>query len=468
MKKVFLLSIFPFFIFFLWRGIGFDGLYGQDAYEYLRYANELSAHLTSKQALGFFFWPVYYPITGVLFEFILKDMSLALQLVSITAWSISTVCLHKIIQLLYPENKTSFPYIFLCFLLSPMVIRIGSIIMSDMLATCFILISCFHALKYMQRTQKIDLYIFSIVSVNALLTRYASFVILLPFFLSVAFSLWKNRKDWIHIFPLILLVMVFGFPHFYLKSQTSFEFFSHGALTNWSSLNLFKSTFWSEQGELSYTFPNIIYGFSHLFHPRYLSIGFILIPLFFIKKLYTSFNAILVSSFILYSLFIAGINTQNSRFLFLAFPFGLIILFPAFDFIVQKIISNKIKWFVFIALTVFQIGLVIKGMQVILKRNALEKSIAAQIKAHQKNTLYSFDIDIAMKGRNLDFEYKNLWIEKYSKFEEGTLVLFHPSKFQEQWKGKNPILNWNTLNENYNLKVLENCSEGWKLYQIEK
>jgi hypothetical protein len=43
-------------------------------------------------------------------------------------------------------------------------------------------------------------------------------------------------------------------------------------------------------------------------------------------------------------------------------------------------------------------------------RNLLEKTISNEMKPHQNKTLYVFDIDVAMKGRGLQFNYKNLFL----------------------------------------------------------
>ena len=101
-----------------------------------------------------------------------------------------------------------------------------------------------------------------------------------------------------------------------------------------------------------------------------------------------------------------------------------------------------------------------------LERNYLERYITSKLKSHQNRRLYSFDIDIALQGRGLVFDYKNLWKEEYKVFPDKTLVLFHPTKFKKQWKGKKPIINWDNLITNYNLKVIQNLPEGWVLYEV--
>jgi hypothetical protein len=90
-----------------------------------------------------------------------------------------------------------------------------------------------------------------------------------------------------------------------------------------------------------------------------------------------------------------------------------------------------------------------------------------ELQPYQKNILYSFDVDIALKGRGVQFDYKNLWVKKYDSFQKKALVLFHPTKFKEQWKDKNPMLNWEALQTENKLKKIKNLPEGWVLYQIQ-
>ena len=89
------------------------------------------------------------------------------------------------------------------------------------------------------------------------------------------------------------------------------------------------------------------------------------------------------------------------------------------------------------------------------------------IQPYQGATLYSFDVDLAMRGRGLDFEYKNMFIERYQNFHKNDLILFDPTRYEAQWKDKTPMLNWRFIEQNYTLKVVETHPEGWKLYQIQ-
>lgn len=89
------------------------------------------------------------------------------------------------------------------------------------------------------------------------------------------------------------------------------------------------------------------------------------------------------------------------------------------------------------------------------------------MKSYQGKTLYAFDIDIALKRRKLDFNYISLWKTKYSDFEENALILINEKQLEKQWKGKNPLLNWKHLKNNYRLEKLKHFSGDFNLYRID-
>ncbi len=99
-------------------------------------------------------------------------------------------------------------------------------------------------------------------------------------------------------------------------------------------------------------------------------------------------------------------------------------------------------------------------------RSIIENEIANALEPYQGKILYSFDMDIALKGKGLNFEYRNLNDDKIANFEDGSLLLFNESKFQKQWKGMNPMLNFKFIQENCLLDHEKDFSDDWKLYLI--
>jgi len=305
-----------------------------------------------------------------------------------------------------------------------------------------------------------------IFSVSATMTRYVSVLIVFPFIVVTIIDFFKHKNNLKHIPLLILIMVILLFPHYLVRNFNYNLFLSHPALQNWSIGNFFKSDFTTTEGLFHYPYINLLYAFSHILHPRYLFTGIMFLPFLFLNQLAFKNRGIIFLSILIYALFLAGIPYQNNRFLLLTFPLVLICFFPAFNYIsdIKPLKSNFhfVVGFIIIAQTV----LVTKAFKPILERNHFELKIAELLKPYQYQKLYSFDIDIALKGRNLKFDYKNLWEKRYTNFKEGDLVLFHPTKFEKQWNNKNPMLNWSYLNSNYQLKTILNCPNGWKLYRI--
>jgi hypothetical protein len=299
------------------------------------------------------------------------------------------------------------------------------------------------------------------------MTRYAAFVVLFPLALFTIYFLIKSKKHLKHL-PLLLLVsFVLLLPHFIIRSNNSTDFLNHSWLQDWSLLNAFKSSFITVDGISNNSLPNILYAFSSIFHPRYLVLGPVFLFILFKLKPKEKYLYLVIISYLFYSVFLAGIPFQNSRFLVLSFPLLIIILYPSFDYLSNLIIKPSIRHLTFVIIAIIQSILCFIAFQPVLERNRFEKEITEKIEPYQNNTLYSFDIDIAMQGRGLNFNYMNLWVKEYKTFEKDAHILFHPTRFNKQWKDKNPILNWDNLNKNYNLKIIEELPEGWKLYEIQ-
>lgn len=445
----------------------FDGLYGQDAYEYLRYTKALNEFLISGTNPGDYFWPLYYPIVGALLSFILKPV-ISLQFISIFSFLITGKYLVKIFDFLYPKSKTTSLFILLFFVLSPIAFRMSFLVMSDMLTVAFIVLCFYNSLLYLKKENGLNLLLVLLFGVSAIMTRYAAFVILLPLGIYVLFFILKSKERLKHLPLLLLITFVLILPHLIVRNQNSIAFLGHNWLKEWSALNFHKSAFNGDDGYCQYFLPNIFYAFSAIFDPRYFLGGvFLIIPFFKIKP-NPKFLWLFVSAFILYGLFLAGIPYQNNRYLFLSFPILLIVVYPYFNWIVEYLKSKNLKNSLIIGVVILQMTLCFLALKPILERNSFERKVASLISPYQNNTLYSFDIDIALQGRDLKFKYKNLWAEKYPSFEENALVLFHPKKFESKWENRNPMLNWHFLEQNYHLEIISQFPEGWTLYKISK
>lgn len=442
--------------------LGFDGLYGQDAYEYLRYTEALTAFLQTGKLPGDYFWGVYYPILGSLLNFVVTA-SLALQLISVLSLLIASVYLQKIIQLLYkePEPET---LTFLFFTLSPIALIHSLLNMSDMLACGLTTATVFHFLNYTEKRVGFNFIIAVSLTVVAVLTRYAAIVVIAPFAFS-AFIRLIQQKDFKTLLLSVIPVGVLVVPHLLIRSQNSLQFLNHQWLQSWSFYNIFRNHFITVDGEMQYPAINLVYSLYSFFHPIYFLFGIFLVMYLIWKKTpkIKKQQQLLLVAIVLYGFFLAGIPFQNKRFLLLSFPLVIAFLFP---FLKQMLGAVPYKKTALILIFLIQCALFLFFGKSFYERNRLEKTIAVKMLEHQNQTLYAFDIDIALQGRNLDFHYRNLWKEKYSDYEKNALLLINEKQVEKQWKGKNPLLNWENLKQNYELRKLENLNGDFNLYRI--
>jgi hypothetical protein len=104
----------------------------------------------------------------------------------------------------------------------------------------------------------------------------------------------------------------------------------------------------------------------------------------------------------------------------------------------------------------------------VVQRNRLEQQTAADIRAivPTKATVFAFDLDIAMRSYLPDLNFQNLWTKQYDQFPPGSWVLFNEPLLRPQWQGKNPILNWDFLQQHYQLEDRKTLLGGWHLYFV--
>jgi hypothetical protein len=444
-------------------GFSFDGLYGQDAYEYLRYTEALKSFFTIGKTPGDYFWGIYYPIIGSVLSFIVSKTAMALQLISVLSLCIGSIYLEKIIRLVYNPNTTqNIPFLF--FTLSPFVLVYSVLVMSDMFACGLTIAAVYHLLVFVKKEAAKNLVFGTCLVMLAILTRYAAAVILFPFCVLVLIHIIKNRN---YIYPIISLIAagLIAVPHIVIRSQNSLQFLSHEWLASWNISNLFRMQFSTVDGEMHYNCINLIYTFFIFFHPAFLVFGFVLV-LFFLKARKIElgkYQTLFLIAVILYSVFLAGIPFQNKRFLTLAFPFAIVFLFPLIKQLYQRLSHPKL---VFTIIALIQLSLAVYYGKSFYDRNLLERNIAREIEKYNGSTIYAFDIDIALKSRKPDFNYRSLWKEKHTGFEKNALLLVNEKQLKKQWKGKNPLLNWQNAKLNYHLEKLKKMDGDFNLYRI--
>lgn len=445
---------------------GFDGLYGQDSYEYLRYSNCLLDYLLHGNPPGDYFWPVGYPLLGAIFSLLLVKTGAALVFISFASLLISFYYSNKILKLFFPKETGTEIYLFLFLLLSPFFLRSGMVCMSDMTAAAAVTGFFYQAFAFRQSGKKKNLILLFVFGAAAVMIRYSMPVILIAPTFFILPSVFKKENIPAMLLG-ILLAAILLLPHFLIRHENSGAFLNHPWLGNWSFVNYFHSGFDTPDGRLQFSFINILYSAGELFHPGYFLAGILFLPLLFWRggKIRTEEKLLFVSIGI-YLLFLSGMPVQNSRFFIPVVPLVVIAAYRGYQIFCQWLNEKRISLFVQVVI-VSQLLIFAYGFKLIIQRSNLEESVFVWMEKNtRQKTLYSFDLDVALKGKGLKKDFNNLFEKNYEAFEPNSLVLFNPGKFSKQWAGKNPMLNWEKLKSDYQLVQIHTFGEGWELYEI--
>ena len=462
-------------IVFLSKILSFNGLYGQDAHQYLHlsqaYAGLFDGGSYFPAGRGDAEFAVGYPLAAALLSLSGLGSLTALQIVTWLSAGLAAFFFDRCLQVLSPGARPESRWVFigLGLLLAPCFLRAGLTVMSDALGLALVLAALSKGLKILE-TGRIQMAVWSVFFAGlAVITRFSLAALLAPFTAVLVFYLWQNRK-WALA---VLSVMAGGLavlPHFWVKANVLQGVFEHSLLQEWSPLNYFQASFSDMNGTVHYSLPNILYLLFPLMHP-----GFCL-PLPGLLLLAKRTDIHLLSKKVLaacggiYLLFLGGIPHQNLRYLLPAYAILLLLLFPAWDrmFAYGLYFFKRLTYAVICLTLVIQIAGATWMLAPVLARNRLETAIAGEL----RNTLppgallFAFDLDVALRNYLPDIRITNLWEKRYTDYPRGSFILFNEPLLRPQWQGRNPILNWDDANTRYRLREIRTLQGNWKLYEV--
>jgi 4-amino-4-deoxy-L-arabinose transferase-like glycosyltransferase len=456
-KDLLIFSAVAFLIWIVFYVLDFNGLYGQDSHAYLAYSKELSKSIATGVEAPNFFWPKLFPFLGAILSFLGLSHLHALQLISFVAIIAAVTISYRLCLRLF--GTTSILYFIIGGFTQIYFVRSGYLGMSDMLAAalCMLVFSFFFAYKKDQQTP----YLLGLIlaALAAVFVRYAVVpLIALPLFITVIYWVKKmNRSLQALIVTGVLVItgiVVFYNNHFIQESIYR--------LGDWSFRNAFSRTIIAKDGINQYTVPNCLYVFGNFFHLGYFSFGIALLP--FYKHLTRESKWLLVFSGI-YLFFLLGLNMQNYRFLLLTHLPIWIALFPAFKSFINW--SKKGAFLIVLSWGMLNVAFAIFSFSKTFKAHRLEREIVSEVKTHLKNeAIYSFFVDQSFPSYGINNRVYNFFMEDYTQFEKGALVVFNEQQFQEQWKGHRVMKNWNRLCATNDLDTLEVLTDNWIIYRI--
>lgn len=453
----------------------FNGLFGQDSYEYVKLERGITGHFLHGEFIPYSVFPIGYALISSVFSFLFSDDVLMMQLISLFSLFVACIYMHKLLVSVFNTEKQVSLFLFLFFLLSPYVLRFGMLVMSDMLCIAVYFIFLFHVFEFLKYGKIQTLIVLSIAASCCVFIRYASVVALLIPCIFVFIQIIKQKKFVQLLIPVIIFLLI-SLPEYFLRnrfifwdiseSQSGFAYFY--VPQQWNISNIFKNEFHNLDGLQQYKLPNIVFVFQNLVHPAFIFIGIIL--LFFIRK--SDFQKkemrISLSIFIFYALFAACYPYQSNRYLLFTFPLVLLFYYPSFTrlYAFYKI-PQYIQYAAIVLCVGIQIFLFVYSSQTIYQLNKTEKDISETIRENYAGkNIYTFSIDGALNTYHVDYHFYDMYRNTFNSIQPNSLLLFNEDAFAVQFAELNPMLNYNFIKSNYDLQLVEEFNDGWKMYEI--
>ncbi|CAG5087802.1 hypothetical protein [Parvicella tangerina] len=451
-------------ILLLLDSIGFDGLYGQDAYEYIRQARETKSALLNFSKPQDFYWAPGYPIALGLLDLAINNMVVSAQLMSVIVWSLTLFACWKVLTLF---ESTQFSFV-ICIIasvgFSAYFFRICFTSMSDGLTTLFVTLTFYKFFQFETKRETKSLYWIIVFAALSVFTRYAAFpLILIP----ACFSFWilVKQKEWKFLFFGGITTVIFSTLFVLLKDTSPNQILGHSIVKDWSIANYWKSSFKNEQGNLKYALPNIIYALYPFGHLGFL---WLTIPILLLNRKIsqiTKYKWVWISLGV-YLLFIAGIPFQNKRFLVLTVPLVFMALIPS----VLNLMARQKKRIVttgFLGILVANLILSVYSFEKVFYIQQQEQRLYAKISTFEIERLNTFEVDLALKQRGFKGVLINLWKVDSVEPQHGDYFLINSSKWGTQWNHHQLMKNVNKILSFEGIELVEEYENGWQLWLYE-
>src|SRR5258708_27507075 len=310
----------------------FDGLYGQDAFAYLDYTQQiLKLHL-----VGPFYWPLGYPILAAIVSLPVGNADLGAQAASILFGSALSVLVYALItEVLAAENmgqeRPEGGRVFalrggLIIAMSGQVIESSIVIMSDIPGLFWATLSAYALIRTRNSNQWFPLPLSAASLAFAIITRWVYAGLILPYgiyFLVQHRALIRSAR----VACAIALFLVIVLWQVTFSQSTAAPVLQQSLLVEWNPLNAGRTVFDNPDGHFEYPSPPLIFDAGPFFQPFYL---FPLLALLIFPgawKLRRSRELVLLGGWILTDyIYLIGIPYENFRFGLAFFPPIVIVL----------------------------------------------------------------------------------------------------------------------------------------------
>ncbi len=440
----------------MWLGFDFNGLYGQDAHEYLRYSKALKEFMETGTDPGNFFWPKLFPMLGTVIGFTGIPIGFVLQLISLFSMLGAIYFAQRCLLLLY---KTSGGwYLLLAAATQVYFVRSGLLVMSDALAAFFVMGFVYN---YLRLRRKSDFKYFIWIVLFATAGAYTRYAVVPLIAIPLIHAAWMVTQKWNVALRIASGLAVIGVGCLILFWNNKAIGLTTSIAEEWNWQHLFNREFIFQSHKESYWVPNGVYIWSNFAHVGYLSCGVFL--LLWCRrwnfKLFFLWMGLLV-----YLVFLGGIGFQNQRFMVISHLMVLILIFPAFPALMSWLKQQRLHWVFVAGALVLNAAFFYYSFSKMFAMHRFEKNVAERaLQLEDDQPIYAFYVTASLGSYDVPNERIDLW-EKEIEFEKGGYVIFNPKQFADN---NRVMKNWEAVNRDFELEIIDELPENWNIYRIQ-
>jgi hypothetical protein len=397
---------------------GFDGLYGQDAYEYLRFAGEVRG-------------------------FLLGGAALFARRLPASAAACSSPAPRRPRQL------------------APWSLRVRVSLRPPSSAR-----SCLPSSG--NGTGGLDLALASFFAVAAVTTRHPVGLVLAPAAAVLAVRA-LGRRAFAAAGLAVAAALLALSPTLLLARGGASSPLHYPGLREWSLSNAFSRTIDTPDGRESYRVPTVLFALSNAVSPGFFVLGLPLLLAVRKEDFATPLSRALAAGWLLSTAFHAGVPYHHDRHLLASFPLVPFLLFPAFARITRLRLAALPREGAVLAvalLVALQLGLAARACRALFAAIRLELEVVAALRETPAVKLYTFFLTPALASRGVPQKLVELWAAPPDDARPGDLLLFAPGRFAAQWKGRRPMTGYETLAARFDLTPLRRLGGGFTLYRL--